>query len=196
MQMKKSMRLASLVAVAMVVAYVGLRTKEDVVVLPAKNTPNEAVKDEPPAPVVGTKRSKLSSGVLQNPFGVLNLNAVVQEPNVTPVLKPATQPGHHKWAVKKKPVPPPVTIAIAPEPEIVPPEPAAPPLPFRNLGSIQGPRIADGKQVVFIDYRGSALAMRIGDVVANSYRVESITATQINFMYLPLKKVQTLSLQN
>lgn len=200
----RRLRLAVLVAIALCLAYLGLRTiEQDVASSPAKRTHENVnardVADTKPALEMSSAPRKLTAGVLQNPFGVLNLSAVVAEPALPRPFKRPRWPGHNEWVAQRRvsaPAPAPPSPPEQPEPPLPPPEPVAPPLPFRQIGSIQGPRIAEGKYVVFLDYKGSILAVRVGDLVATHYRVESITPTQINFMYLPLKKVQTLGLQN
>ena len=67
--------------------------------------------------------------------------------------------------------------------------PLAPPLPFRFVGAIDD---AQGKAVFLLD-DGQVRMVRIGEQVAGQYRLERITASGIEFTYLPLDITQTLS---
>lgn len=132
---------------------------------------------------------RMDAGVLQNPFGALNLSVTVEslsqalpEPVAVAEVKVVRPP-------QKVQAPPPPLVVQAPLP---PPEPVAPPLPYRVLGSIQGSRLGNGAPVVFLSGRGNTLAVRAGDEIDNIYRVERISADQVEFTYLPLKTLQSL----
>ena len=78
--------------------------------------------------------------------------------------------------------------AAAPPP---PPPPMAPPLPFRMVGSID----EDGKVTVFAERaNGDVVALRVAEIVDNTYRVDSIDARTMTLTYLPLGQKQTLPL--
>lgn len=82
----------------------------------------------------------------------------------------------HSWL-------PPVVQAKAPPA----PPPRAPPLPFVYLGKMQ-----DGAAVTaFVSQGGRNHVLHAGDKLP-SYQVESITATDITFVYLPLNEKQRL----
>jgi hypothetical protein len=86
------------------------------------------------------------------------------------------------------PTPPPVTMAIAPTPPPPPPAPTAPPLPFRYFGKwIDGDRT-----VVFLWNNSDGYSVAAGDTVEGTYRIESITDSSVDFIYLPLGSKQTL----
>ncbi len=73
-----------------------------------------------------------------------------------------------------------------------PPAPTAPPLPFRYQG-----RMTEGKETtVFLAQGERVLVARQGDLLNNQYRVESVTANAVTFMFVPLKQRQTLSIGN
>jgi hypothetical protein len=75
--------------------------------------------------------------------------------------------------------------AAAPAP---PPAPAAPPLPFRYLG-----RMVKGERtVVFLEHGPGVASGAVGETVDN-YRIESISASAVTFVYLPLGVPQTLT---
>lgn len=94
-------------------------------------------------------------------------------------------------------VPPPTRVAQAPLPAPappsappVPPPPQAPPLPFKALG-----QYTDGDQVgVFLQYRDQNLVARVGDTLAEQYKVESLAGGVLTLRYLPLNQTQTLDL--
>jgi hypothetical protein len=69
-----------------------------------------------------------------------------------------------------------------------PPPPSAPPLPFTYLGKMQ-----DGATVtVFVSQGGRNHVLHNGDTLAG-YRVESITAADMTFVYLSLNEKQRLT---
>jgi hypothetical protein len=86
--------------------------------------------------------------------------------------------------VLRAPPPPPPASAAAPPP----PPPQAPPLPFKALG-----RYADGSQAgVFLQYRDQNIVARVGDTLAEQYKVESLVGGVLTLRYLPLDQTQTL----
>ena len=85
------------------------------------------------------------------------------------------------------PPPPPVAVAITPPPP-PPAPPSAPPLPFRYFG-----KWIDGdKTVVFLWNASEGHSVAAGDTVEGTYRVEAITDSSVDFVYLPLGSKQTL----
>ena len=86
------------------------------------------------------------------------------------------------------PPPPPVAIVVAPPPPPPPAPPSAPPLPFRYFGKwIDGDRT-----VVFLWNNRESHSVAAGDTVEGTYRIEAITDSSIDFVYLPLGSKQTL----
>lgn len=67
-------------------------------------------------------------------------------------------------------------------------DPKAPPLPFRYVGKM----LEQGSVVAFIAQDARTFLARKGDVLLN-YRIESVTPTQMTFVFLPLDETQTLS---
>jgi hypothetical protein len=78
----------------------------------------------------------------------------------------------------------------APPPAAPPAPPTAPPLPFRVVGRY----IAQGQSTVFMQYNDRTVLATEGMVIDDHYRVDSISATQIALIYLPLNERQTLAL--
>ncbi|CAG8863244.1 hypothetical protein PS627_00180 [Pseudomonas fluorescens] len=67
--------------------------------------------------------------------------------------------------------------------------PTAPVLPFQFVG-----RLADRlDQQVFLQNGEKLYVVRQGDVIDDTYRIEQISATELNLVYLPLHLSQTLS---
>lgn len=85
------------------------------------------------------------------------------------------------------PPPPPVPVVTAPAP---PPQPVAPPLPFGYIGKLGD----EGQYTVFLSLRGRNYAVKAGDVVAQTYRVEDINPPTLTFMYLPMNIKQTMQI--
>lgn len=84
----------------------------------------------------------------------------------------------HSWlppVPKAKPAPP-------------PPPPRAPPLPFAYLGKMQD----GGAVTAFVSQGGRNHVLHSGDTLPQ-YKVESISPTEITFVYLPLGEKQRLT---
>lgn len=94
----------------------------------------------------------------------------------------ATDPVEDLFKAKSWYVPPP-----PPKPE-PPPPPAPPPLPFRYMGKL----LEEGKLTVFITNQDRNYAVKAGDTIEGSYRVDRIDPQQVLFTYLPLNMQQTL----
>lgn len=71
----------------------------------------------------------------------------------------------------------------APERPAPPPKPTTPALPFRYAGKL----IEDGKVMVFLSQDQRNLAVHAGDVIDDTWRVESIRPPTMTLVYLPLK---------
>lgn len=66
----------------------------------------------------------------------------------------------------------------------------APALPFRPFGRY----VEDGQQVIFLLHNDQNLVVRVGDTIAQQYRVESLDGNKLTLRYLPLDQEQTLDL--
>lgn len=67
--------------------------------------------------------------------------------------------------------------------------PTAPPLPFQFIGKLE-----DRQQLqVFLQNGERLYVVRAGDVIDEVYKIDHISATEMSFVYLPLKFAQTLS---
>lgn len=81
-------------------------------------------------------------------------------------------------------VPPPPAPAGPPQP---------PPLPFTYLGRL----IDNGQVTVYLeDDDDRNLAVRQGDVINGVYKVKRISPAAVTFVYLPMKKQQTLDIES
>lgn len=84
----------------------------------------------------------------------------------------------------------PLSFRPPPPPPPAVPRPMAPPLPFRYVGAIE-----DMGQRRALVMQGEQLhILRSGDEIDGRYRVERIGEAGIDFLYLPLKQRQSLSL--
>ena len=90
--------------------------------------------------------------------------------------------GSQTWAP-----PPPPPIVVKPRPPL---PPVSPPLPFTYLGK----QIADGRWQVFLAHGEQTIIAVEQMIIDGTYRVDAIVPPQINFVYLPLQKMQTLSI--
>lgn len=72
---------------------------------------------------------------------------------------------------------------------VAPAEPTAPVLPFQFIG-----RLGDrDDQQVFLQSGEKLYVVRQGDVIDQTYRLDRVSATELNLVYLPLHQSQTLS---
>ena len=67
--------------------------------------------------------------------------------------------------------------------------PSAPPLPFRYLGQLE----SRSRAIVFLVRAEDVIVAAAGETIDNVYRIEAITETAVEFMYLPLGVRQSLS---
>lgn len=89
------------------------------------------------------------------------------------------------WTPPPPPPPPPAPVAPPPPP----PPPEAPPIPFKFIGQIED---KSAKPAAFITKGEALFVVHVGDVVENTYRVESFNSAQVVVTYLPLKQRQTI----
>jgi hypothetical protein len=85
--------------------------------------------------------------------------------------------------------PPPVVAA--PPPPAPPSAPRAPPLPFTFIGLLEQ---GGGKPAAFLARGEDLIVAAAGDVLDHTYRVDSLTPTEIVFTYLPMNERQTIAL--
>jgi len=75
------------------------------------------------------------------------------------------------------------------------PKPVAPPLPFKYLGRML---VGTGSGVM-LNVQGEVMPIQQGDVLLGQYKVQAIHenagSLEIQFLYLPLNQMQTLSAQ-
>lgn len=117
--------------------------------------------------------------------------AATPGPGAVPDLDRVVAPTHdgalfaqHSWYVAPPPPPP-----AAPPPPPPPVQPTAPPLPYAFLGRFA----PGGDPPVFFLARGDrVLQVGVGDTIDGVYRLESATAAQLVFLYLPLDVRQLL----
>jgi hypothetical protein len=77
---------------------------------------------------------------------------------------------------------------LPPEMARKPEPPRAPPLPFQFFGRM----VDNGATVVFLNRNDDVFAVKEGDTIGSSYRVEEINGSEIVITYLPLKQRQKL----
>jgi hypothetical protein len=69
-----------------------------------------------------------------------------------------------------------------------PPPPSAPPLPFAYMGKL----VDDGRIVIFLTDGDNSYAVREGDTIDQTYRVDAVTEESVSVTYLPLRQKQRL----
>ena len=89
------------------------------------------------------------------------------------------------WVIAPPPPPPPP----APPPPPPPPPPSAPALPYTYMGKLE----QGETHVVILNKGNRVVTVSLGDVLENTYKVESIEASKVTFTYLPLGISQSLS---
>lgn len=87
------------------------------------------------------------------------------------------------------PPPPPAPAPVVPVVAEAPPPPTAPPVPFKFVGLIEEKA---AKPAAFIAKGDALFVVHVGDVVENTYRVESFNSAQVVVTYLPLQQRQTI----
>lgn len=85
------------------------------------------------------------------------------------------------------PPPPKVTPSAAPM-ATAPVSPRLPPPPFRVFGRYE----EAGQASVFLQHLEQNLVVRVGETIADHYKVESLNDTTLTLRYLPQNQVQTL----
>lgn len=95
------------------------------------------------------------------------------------------------WQVAPAPPPAPVRAARPAPPVAAQAAVAAPPpMPFRFIGKLD-----QGEQLQVFLLRGTQLhVVKVGDVIDEQYRVDSISGTQMKLVFLPLQAAQTLTI--
>ncbi len=79
-----------------------------------------------------------------------------------------------------------------PAPKTAPPPPAAPtapPMPYRIAGRL----VQDGQLQVFLSKGDTPIAVKQGQVLDGTYRVDSVTVDRVTLTYLPLDQKETIS---
>lgn len=84
--------------------------------------------------------------------------------------------------------PPQAPIAVKVKEE-KPPPPQAPPLPFKVMGQYSEGSVRG----VFLLHNDRSLVAKVGEVLADQYRVESLKDGVLTLIYLPLQQRQTLA---
>ena len=105
-----------------------------------------------------------------------------------PARRASDEPGQNAFVNRTWFTPPP------PVKELAPAAPSAPLLPFTYMGKMQeGDK---GPLTVYLVQGERAYNVKKGDVIDDTYRIESIDAERIVLKYLPLAINQTLSFGN
>jgi hypothetical protein len=82
------------------------------------------------------------------------------------------------------------TPSPAPVKSAQPTAPSAPPLPFSYLGRME----QDGQTLVFLAKQDRSYVVKAGEVVGDTYRLDEVKTSALQFTYLPLKIKQTLQI--
>lgn len=136
---------------------------------------SNAVVSAKPERATSARKAGQSGGPAGQPE-TLALEALKRQ---VPGDKPEDAFGAKSWYV---PPPPPKALP--------PPPPAPPPMPFTYMGRM----VEEGKTTVFLTRQDRSYALKVGDTVDATYRVDSIDMGRVTFTYLPLNMQQTLAI--
>jgi hypothetical protein len=76
--------------------------------------------------------------------------------------------------------------AVAPPPApVVQPKPVAPQFPYQYFGRMVD---VDGKTLTFLSRDGALVPIKVGTVLDQAYRIDTMTDKQISLTYLPLNE--------
>ena len=154
------------------------------VVGPAAPRLGQAIAADASAPAAAPATPGRATSGSEAPAGGLPLDRLEQRQQAAPARDVFQSKSWYVAPPPPKPVPPP--------PPPPPPPPSAPPLPFQFVGKLD-----DGGPIKVFLQRGSrVVTVGVGDVIDSTYRVESITDTQMTLIYLPLDIRQVLSVGN
>jgi hypothetical protein len=130
--------------------------------------------------VEAARRAPDSNPESPSPGSVLKINRDrISTDSTGDAFKAAT------WTPPAPPPPPPAAPVAAPPP----PPPTAPPLPFSFVGLLQQ---KSSKPTAFLAKGDALVIASVGDVIDDTYRVESLSPAGIVVTYLPLNQRQTL----
>lgn len=97
--------------------------------------------------------------------------------------------GARSWNPPPKKLTPKELAAQRAVEELPPPPPQAPPLPFTYVGMLGD----EDETTVFLSLQENSYAVKKGDVINGTYRVEEAEAGRVVLTYLPLDQRQTLT---
>lgn len=86
--------------------------------------------------------------------------------------------------------PAPAAMPLKVQPAPPPPPPQAPEIPFRYLGSQE----AGGARTLFLEQQQETHIVKVGDIIANAWRLDEVNQHSAVFTYVPLGQRRTLSL--
>jgi hypothetical protein len=130
--------------------------------------------NEEPAAVVGSRKVPAQVSIQRRttpPKGVLAIQRAPWPSDAAALMRASTP-----------------SVAIVPQPPPSPPE--TPPLPFRFIGTLEN----DGKRSVILQEDKETFIVHVGERVVDLYRVDRISATLVEFTYLPTHQRQTLDI--
>lgn len=145
--------------------------------------------DDQSAVVVAPKRNVRAEATLSDPVSAARTPVV--NPDASPIVvaqlnrDPPQAQGVDAFATRRWTPPRTARAAAVPPPAA----PVAPPLPFEYAGRIEG---REGP--TFLLSRGpESFAVHAGEAIDGDYRLETVSADTLTFVYVPLNERQTLS---
>lgn len=110
------------------------------------------------------------------------LGRIPSTPGLTDLVRNQYTTSHADLFPGRDWIPPPVAMPTGPA--------GPPPLPFAYIGKL----LEKDGPVLFLLHRERTLAVRRGDLIDGTYRIEKITPQSVVLLYLPLKQQQFLDL--
>ena len=180
MMQRRSVLLLVVLGVAVWLAFVGDAAPNERVAV--------AITQPPLSPQ--SKRVGQSPGTSPVAKGVVTLPILVLQPRASLIGGAHDGAAKALFGTQTWAPPPPPPVASKPVRPAPPPAPVAPPLPFTFLGK----QFEEGKWQIFLARGEQTFIATEQLVIDGTYRVDAIVPPQLNLMYLPLQKMQTLQI--
>jgi hypothetical protein len=124
------------------------------------------------------KDEKNLADVKKEPLAKVDIFEVYKKPTPEPVVKEVIKP-----SIASKAIP---AITYTPPPST----PTVPPVPFKYIGKILG----DDEYQVFVGFNGKYLAVKEGDIIQQTYKIEKITPPVMTLTYIPMNILQNMQI--
>jgi hypothetical protein len=125
------------------------------------------------------KSTRKSIGVKNDDFAKVDIFEVYKPP-VQEVVVEKVKPIH---------IPPPPVVVFTPPP-VETTVPMAPPVALKYIGKILG----DNEYQVFVEFKGNYLAVKEGEIIQKTYKIEKIKPPTMTVTYIPMSILQDMQI--